>query len=76
MEYTQAQYDALVIAIAQGVQMVQYGDKKVEYRSLAEMERIKNTMANQLGLNRQKQNTKMGEFSKGISDSYYDNSNF
>lgn len=35
--YTQEQIDSLQSAIAQGVLTVEYGDKKVTYRSLDEM---------------------------------------
>ncbi|MCA1419482.1 hypothetical protein [Bradyrhizobium sp. BRP23] len=45
---TQAQIDALRYAIAQGVQTVSYGDKRVEYRSLAEMLQILNDMENEV----------------------------
>ncbi|MGY3130105.1 collagenase-like PrtC family protease [Bradyrhizobium sp. USDA 4501] len=45
---TQSQIDALRYAIAQGVQTVSYGDKRVEYRSLAEMLQILNDMENEV----------------------------
>ena len=49
--YTQAQYNTLVEAIAQGALAVKYGDKEVTYRSLAEMLKVKEMMATDLGLN-------------------------
>jgi hypothetical protein len=49
-QYTQAQYDTLVAAIAQGVTTVKYGDKEITYRSLNEMLRIKKEMEADLGL--------------------------
>ncbi len=48
--FTLEQYEALCAAIAQGALIVQYSDKRVEYRSLAEMLQIKNLMEQQLGL--------------------------
>lgn len=48
MAYTQTELDALRAAIAEGVLKVEYGDKKVEYRSLNEMIRIKKMMEAEL----------------------------
>lgn len=48
--YTQEQLTALTEAISLGATSVQYADKKVEYRSLNEMLRLKNTMEAQLGI--------------------------
>lgn len=48
--YTQQQYQALCAAIAQGVQSVQYGDKNITYRSLAEMKQVKADMEKELGV--------------------------
>ncbi len=42
-------YDALVRAIYEGALKVEYGDKKVEYRSLNEMVRIKQMIEAELG---------------------------
>lgn len=64
--YTQAQYDKLVAAIAEGVLTVEYGDKKVTYRSLAEMKQIKAEMEVDLGLRKPGGGRKYGTFSKGI----------
>lgn len=44
MAYTQTQLDALEAAIAEGALKVEYGDKKVEYRSLNEMIRIRDVI--------------------------------
>lgn len=44
MAFTQAQIDALEDAIAQGVLEVYYGEKKIRYRDLDEMEKILNKM--------------------------------
>jgi hypothetical protein len=50
MAYTLNQYNALVEAISQGAVEVQYGDKKVKYRSLQDMLAIKDSMEIDLGL--------------------------
>jgi hypothetical protein len=49
MAYTQEQFTALQDAIAQGVLTVEYADKKVTYRSLAEMQQILSDMKIELG---------------------------
>ena len=48
--YTMEQYQALTAAIATGALKVDYGDKKVEYRSLDAMLSLQNIMAKDLGL--------------------------
>ena len=48
--FSQAQYDALVAAIATGSKVVQYSDKRVEYRTLSEMLSLANLMASDLGI--------------------------
>ncbi|MCK5027690.1 MAG: hypothetical protein KAS07_04690 [Candidatus Pacebacteria bacterium] len=50
MGYTQDQLDALEQAIAEGAKKVKYQDKEVEYRSLAEMQAIRDMMRKDLGL--------------------------
>ena len=50
MAYTSAQLAALEEAIAQGALVVQYADKRVEYRSLDDMQRIRRQMRLDLGL--------------------------
>lgn len=50
MAYTQAQLDALEVALAQGALKVEYGDKSVTYRSLSEMNQIRNIMRRELGI--------------------------
>lgn len=49
MAYTPQQLEALDAAIAEGTLKVEYGDKKVEYRSLNEMLKIRNLIAAELG---------------------------
>lgn len=63
--YTIDQYNALCAAIAEGVLRVHYGDKIVEYRKLEDMLRIKNMMAEDLGLN-QKSTRTYATFDKGL----------
>lgn len=48
MAYTQADLDAIESAIKSGTLKVEYQDKKVEYRSLREMQQIRNTIADSL----------------------------
>ena len=48
--YTLEQYQALCAAIGQGALMVQYADKRVEYRSLNDMLAIKKLMEQDLGI--------------------------
>jgi hypothetical protein len=48
--FTQTQYTTLIAAIALGALEVEYGDKTVKYRTLAEMKELANDMAKDLGL--------------------------
>ena len=66
--YTQEQYDTLKNAIAEGALRVEYADKRIEYRSLDQMERLLATMATELGLTpaKQKGYRRVGTFSKGV----------
>lgn len=48
--FTQDQYDALKAAIAEGVLIVEYADKKVQYRTLDDMIRILALMGEELGI--------------------------
>jgi hypothetical protein len=63
--FTQSQYETLCAAIAQGVTEVWYGDKKVVYRSLAEMKQIKSMMEADLNITRPPR-TKYVKHSKGL----------
>lgn len=64
--YTTSQYEILKSAIAQGALKVEYGDKKIEYRSLSEMLLIKAAMEAELFPNTCHANRKYASFSKGI----------
>lgn len=59
----QALLDALEKSIFEGVLKVEYGDKKVEYRSLNEMIRIRDILKNELGIKGNRRT--YGAFSKG-----------
>lgn len=48
--YTLSQYQALTAAIALGATKVQYADKSVEYRSLSDMIKLKESMELDLGI--------------------------
>lgn len=48
MAWTQSQLDALEAAIANGTTLVAYGDKRVQYRSLDEMIRIRDLIKKDL----------------------------
>jgi hypothetical protein len=50
MAWTQAQFDALDTAISMGALTVRYADRTVTYRSLEEMLKIRDMMADELGL--------------------------
>lgn len=62
--FTTEQYDALNKAIAQGTLTVEYGDKKVTYRSLSEMLRIRDLIGKELGLVDRNAGRKVAVFSK------------
>jgi hypothetical protein len=49
MAFTQQQYSDLVAAIAEGVTTVMSNGRRVEYRSLAEMMKLKSVMEEELG---------------------------
>lgn len=65
MAYTNDQLNTLENAIAQGARRVKYGDKEVEYMSLAEMLQARNIMRAELGLDNKSRRT-FGEFNKGL----------
>lgn len=70
MAYTQQQLDILDAAIAQGALTVEYADKKVTYRSLDEMFRIRNLMASALNPSSSNKNTgrKYADYRSGLSN--------
>jgi hypothetical protein len=67
MAYTVEQVATLEAAIAQGATSVQYADKKVEYRTLADMRSVLNDMKNELGLLTGKKRRFFPSFNKGLN---------
>lgn len=66
MAYTTEQLDILKAAIAQGATKVEYGDKKVEYRSLADMLRVQALMETELGITPRANKKIYPTFNKGL----------
>lgn len=64
MAFTQQQLSALEDAIAMGTLSVEYADKKVTYRSLGEMMRIRDTMRRDL---EKPKSSRVASFSKGLN---------
>ncbi|MEQ6290524.1 phage head-tail joining protein [Vogesella sp. GCM10023246] len=48
MAFTQTQLDAIEKALARGERVVQYADRRVEYRSVAELIELRNTIQRDL----------------------------
>lgn len=65
MAYTQDDLTRLDKAIAEGSLEVSYGDKRVKYRSLDEMLRIRDLIRNELGLTAPRVRT-FGQFNAGF----------
>lgn len=63
--FTIEQYNKLCESIAQGVLIVKYADKQVQYRSLAEMLQLKQLMEQALSIN-QKPKITLAKQSKGL----------
>ncbi len=68
IQWTQENYDSLKEAIALGALRVEYADKRIEYRSLDQMQRLLNQMGDSLGLNGpvKKSSRTVGRFCKGL----------
>lgn len=64
--YTQEQYDSLCAAIALGALEVDYGNKRLIYRSLNDQLRIKYKMEVALGIIKKDGGVKYSEFKKGL----------
>lgn len=68
--FTQEQYTTLKAAIAQGSKVVQYADKRVEYRSLEDMLSILKMMEQELGIASGSATfqgaRRVGQFDKGL----------
>lgn len=63
--YTAAQLAAIISARAQGVREVYYGDKRVVYRSLDEMDKIIRDMQADLGIKKDVRRT-FASHTKGL----------
>ena len=66
MAFTQTQLDLLDAAIVTGELSVEYPNGSVKYRSLDEMFRIRDLMANELGVNDSKVTRHYASTSKGL----------
>jgi len=66
MAFTQQQLDALDAAIASGSKKVKYADKEVEYQSIADMLRVRDLMAQELGLIPADKKKKFANYNKGV----------
>jgi hypothetical protein len=69
MAWTLTDLSVLESAIATGANKVKYGDKEVEYRSLEEMNQVRQQIRDELGLNGTNPNAgrrKFATFSKGL----------
>ncbi len=68
MAYTTLEYETLVKAIAQGALSVEYGDKKVTYRSLSDMLKLKSIMEGELTPATVKPSRRYAQHSKGLNE--------
>lgn len=66
MPYTVQDLQALEAAIATGALEVEYADKKIKYRSLAEMQQIRNQMLQELGTAPKTPKRIFAQHSKGV----------
>jgi hypothetical protein len=64
--YTLEMLQTLEAAIANGVRDCYYGDKRVSYRTLDEMIRIRDIMREELGLTKPNGGRKFATHSKGL----------
>lgn len=65
-EFTEANLAAINQAIATGARECWYGDKRVAYRSLDEMIRIRDLIKENLGLKQQNTSRIFAKFNKGF----------
>ena len=64
MAFTQADLDAINEAIASGAVEVEYADKKVRYRSLDDMKRVRTEIENELSPNGRRCSRRYGVYYK------------
>lgn len=67
MAFTQPQLDALEAAIAEGARIVEYEDRKIEYRSLKDMMALADSMRKDLGASRKPKRVRVST-SKGLGN--------
>jgi hypothetical protein len=65
--FTLEQLRVLEAAIASGTLEVDYGDKRVIYKTLAEMLQVRDLIRNELGLNNKNRGRRYAAFSKGLN---------
>ena len=66
MAFTLSQLNLLDAAIATGSLIVEYGDKREQYRSLDDMLKTRNLMAAELGMTNNKKGRRNPVFTKGL----------
>lgn len=66
MAFTQTQLDALDVAIANGRRVVEYDGRKVEYRSITEMLKLRDLIKQELGLAPKSPRRRVVSHNKGI----------
>ncbi|MBI3143811.1 MAG: hypothetical protein HYZ18_00790 [Pseudogulbenkiania sp.] len=59
MAFTQPQLDAIERALARGERVVQYADRRVEYRSVDELIRLRDTIKRDLAAQNGQQGSRM-----------------
>lgn len=64
--FTQENLTAIEQAIATGATDVYYGDKRVAYRSLDDMMRIRDLIRKELGMNKAGNRIRYPDFNKGL----------
>ena len=66
MAYTQAQLTALESAIAQGASECEFDGKKIKFRSIDDMNALRNQMRVQLGITKRTKRIRMSTY-KGLT---------
>jgi hypothetical protein len=66
MAFTTEEYNNLKSAYAKGVLTVEYGDQKVTYRSLSDMEKILSKMETELGIRKKWNGKSLATFKSGL----------
>jgi hypothetical protein len=66
VSWTESDIIALEQAIKAGAREVWFGDKRIQYHSLAEMMRLLDTMRKEVGIASRNSGRKLAEFNKGL----------